>query len=1023
MLMRNTTIGQRLAAGFGAVLLLLSAVVAVDGYGRQRQAEVETQLTSLVMPRADAANDIETAYLREAAAAQSYVYSGDEAYLADYRRNVQQSGDAVARLNGLPENREGKALFDQIAPLATQYTLAADKAIALRQQGDVAGAQQVVQQEMQPARRQLLDKTVAFVALQVSLRDAAVSELEGVRTTTTVASLILALLALAVGVVISWATALSVRNPALELLLATKSLGRGDFDDGVSLALRARGRPESVRDEIHQLAGAVASMGSMLIRRDRRLEARARLSSVLASTLEAQRLATEGLREIARYAETELGLVYAYDREADLLRRLAAYSIESASETLRPGEGIVGEAAASRRTVVVSEIPADAPFTVKFGFDQLPPRAVMAVPVISQDELVGVLVLGTLREMTKESVDFAEISARQLAVSLQNAFSHTRMVEMAEALREKNEQLAAQNEELQAQNAEIQAQDEEIQSQSEEIQAQNEELQSQNEEIRAQSEELDGQNRELGIRNERITRLQRLTADLSRYLSPEEVLEEIAEAASALLNSTLASVLLLDPSRSFLTVAAASGLDETEQASLRLSVAESLAGRAIADGHSLFIGDLAREPGLRVPVLAGGAKVGALVVAPMVAAGEALGVVEVYFDTPRDFSPEDVELFSTLAAAGAMAIHNARLFSATSRQRQLLQGVVDSIPEAVQVVDARGRLVIANSAARELFDFGQLPSLAELVAGGEAPDGSSDLGVWGPTVRAWRGETVLAEEASYLNPRTGRPGYLQVSAAPVFVPEEEGVAAAVTVAADVSRLKEIDHLKDEFISEAAHELKTPITALKGFAQLLRRRMEAAPGTEGYQKLAQTIDGQTDRLVRLVDRLLDASRLQAGRLTMKPESVDLASLARQQAQMAQIKTSNHQILVEASREVTGQWDRGYLEQVVANLLENSIQYSPQGGDVRVVVTREDGLARLTVADQGIGMSRETIAGLFRRHFRSNEARQVRAEGLGLGLYLSHEIVARHGGRLWAESQPGKGSVFTVELPLMAPSLEG
>ena len=990
-----TTIGERLAVGFGVVLLLVFGLVAADYLGEQRQSGLEFRLTGLIMPRADAANDVEIAYLQEAAAVRGYVYSGDEQYLAQYRKSADALGSAIVRLRGLPSTGDGDGLVGEIQPLASQYSSTAEQAIVLRQQGQVAEAERVVERDMAPVGVQLTEKTEALVALQFSLRDAAVAELRGVRAETVTETVALALLMLLVGVVVAWYTIRSVRNPTHQLLMATETLGKGDYDSALGLAARLVGRGEGARDEVRRLAGAFAIMVGRLRQRERRLEVRAKLSSVLASTLDLETLASEGLREIVEYAGFELGLVFAHDEEAGLLRKVAAFALGETPETIRLGDGIVGEAAASRRSVVVGEIPEDSPFHIRLGFDQLPPRTVVAIPMMCEEHLVGVVLVGSLRDLTKDTLDFLEVSAQQLAVSLQNAIAHDRIEAMAGELREKNELLVLQNEELQAQNEEIQAQSEELQT---------------------QSESLAEQNVQLAIRADRIAKLQDLAAHLSRHLAPEEVLPRVVDAAADLLDSSLAAVLLLDPDGGCLTVGAALGLDEKEQSSPRMIVADSLAGRAIAEGRTLFIGDFSRDQVGQLPALADGARVGAMIVAPMVVAGETLGVIEVYAPTPRDFLPEDVDLLSALAATAAVAIHNARLFSDVSRQRQLLESVVASIPEAVHVIDGGGRLVTANDAARRLYDLEECPKLQEWLEGNGAAQDPAELGLWSATARALRGSTVLGEEVAYSSASTGRSGFVQVSAAPVFVPGESRTAAVVTVAADVSRLKELDQLKDEFISEASHELKTPLTAVKGFTQLLQRRMSAVPDGEGYRKMLSTIDGQVDRLVRLVDRLLDVSRAQAGRLQLRIEPVDLAALVRQQVQLAQVKTDRHRLVVELGEGITGLWDRGYLEQVVGNLLENAIQYSPKGGQIRIALQKEVGVARLVVADSGIGMSPATLEKLFQRHYRAAEAREVRVDGMGLGLYLCREIVTAHGGRIWAESEQGKGSIFTVELPL-------
>lgn len=129
------------------------------------------------------------------------------------------------------------------------------------------------------------------------------------------------------------------------------------------------------------------------------------------------------------------------------------------------------------------------------------------------------------------------------------------------------------------------------------------------------------------------------------------------------------------------------------------------------------------------------------------------------------------------------------------------------------------------------------------------------------------------------------------------------------------------------------------------------------------------------------------------------------------------SERHSVVADLRGEgIIGHWDRGYLEQVLDNLLDNAIRYSPDGGEVKVLVRAEDGVVRVTVADQGMGMPPETIANLFKRYYRSEGARRVEAGGMGIGSYIAREMVALHGGRILVESEEGRGSSFTVELPL-------
>jgi signal transduction histidine kinase len=313
--------------------------------------------------------------------------------------------------------------------------------------------------------------------------------------------------------------------------------------------------------------------------------------------------------------------------------------------------------------------------------------------------------------------------------------------------------------------------------------------------------------------------------------------------------------------------------------------------------------------------------------------------------------------------------------------------------------------------ARDLFRLDEVvdvPVLGHPVA----QDGAADP--WEPAWRALRGETVLNYEVELPGAGSTPQRHALVSAAPIL--DGQQVRFVAVVAADVTALRQFDRQRDEFIAVAAHELKSPLTSLKGFAQLLQRRMRGTPDETRYRTALETIDMQVNRLVSMIDRLLSVSRAQMGRLVVHPEPADLAELVREQVHQARHRTGMHELTLDVAGAATGRWDTAQLRQVVDNLLDNAIRYSPHGGEVAVSVRRDADRVQLRVSDQGIGISAEVLPRLFSRYVRAEEAKRVSAEGLGVGLYISREIVAAHGGRIWAESEPQHGSTFVVELPL-------
>ena len=241
------------------------------------------------------------------------------------------------------------------------------------------------------------------------------------------------------------------------------------------------------------------------------------------------------------------------------------------------------------------------------------------------------------------------------------------------------------------------------------------------------------------------------------------------------------------------------------------------------------------------------------------------------------------------------------------------------------------------------------------------------------------------------------------------------------------QLKELDRMKSQFLSIASHELKTPITAMSGFLQVALRRVRrlsegeaAAPIAEGMRGITEQLEvvyRQTGKLARLVDELLDVSRIQTGRVEFRYGDVDLSELASEVATRMQLTTTTHEISVRRDSQNIVTADRDHLEQVLNNLLTNAIKYSPTGGAITIDVRPDGGGVRVSVTDQGIGIPERELEAIFGLFYRSPDRAARDAAGMGLGLYISKEIVVRHGGRIWAESGGVKGSTLNVLIPRM------
>ena len=371
----------------------------------------------------------------------------------------------------------------------------------------------------------------------------------------------------------------------------------------------------------------------------------------------------------------------------------------------------------------------------------------------------------------------------------------------------------------------------------------------------------------------------------------------------------------------------------------------------------------------------------------------------------------------------------------------LLQLILDELPASVYIVQGdEARLVLANRAAATVWGAVWLAGqpIGEFLKDNKirvfGVDGRALTLEQLATMRAVQHDETVYQHQEVIRHSDGTALPVLVNAvaldahnlnmlssnAASHAPRERERAALV-VHQDVTALKEAEHLKDAFLGIAAHELRTPLAILKGFAQTLLIQTARGNGPElaDWQvESLQDIDQSTSRLIELTEDLLDVTRLQAGQLTFHREPTDLVALARRVLTRFQMSTERQRLsLLTSSEYLVVDVDPRRMEQVLSNLLGNAIKYSPAGGAIEITL-QEDGetkTALLSIRDAGIGIPTDQQARIFGRFERADNARAHGIGGTGLGLYLCREIVERHEGRIWFESVEGEGSTFHVSLP--------
>jgi signal transduction histidine kinase len=286
-----------------------------------------------------------------------------------------------------------------------------------------------------------------------------------------------------------------------------------------------------------------------------------------------------------------------------------------------------------------------------------------------------------------------------------------------------------------------------------------------------------------------------------------------------------------------------------------------------------------------------------------------------------------------------------------------------------------------------------------------------------PMVRALSGETIAQEEEILVHPRTQRDVFVRTSAAPIR--DEHGtILGAVAVARDVTELRELDLVKDQFIRVGAHELKTPVAIMKGYAlALLRNNADLSPAR---RRMLEAVDRGADRINRIVDDLLAISQISLDVLKVACEEVDLGRLVQETVDRVARTSTRHQVhlSIRNGSSLVARGDPQRLRQVLASLLDNAVKYSPDGGDIDVSVTvsRPHDEAVISVRDHGVGIPTTKQSRIFERFFRAHTDTKHDYGGMGVGLFLAKDMIARQGGRIWFESEEHQGSTFHFTVPL-------
>ncbi|GMR10463.1 MAG: response regulator [Anaerolineae bacterium] len=480
---------------------------------------------------------------------------------------------------------------------------------------------------------------------------------------------------------------------------------------------------------------------------------------------------------------------------------------------------------------------------------------------------------------------------------------------------------------------------------------------------------------------------------VTAMLDHNEVLTAVVDEAVRLTGAEEGSLLLIDEATGELYMRASKNFDEVFARTFRLPVEDSLAGYAIESGEPVLLDEQTPQK-IKTSYL-----VHSLIYVPLNARGRTIGVLGVdNRKAGRTLTHEDVMIMTAMADYAAIAIENARLFNSSEAERRKLETILARVENGVIVVDPENRLLIMNQTAREAFGVngnwnGRLAN--EII---KDPRVLALLRASGGVSK--REEVELEDGRVFNAQRT-----------PI-----DGIGQAI-VMQDITHLKELDRIKSEFVTTVSHDLRSPLTAILGYIELIER---SGGLNEQQGEFIRRVQLGVSQITDLVSNLLDLGRIEAG-LDEAKDNTPIMVLARYALESMRSAAESKGLILESDLPedlpmVLGAPIR--LRQMIGNLLDNAIKYTPPGGFVRIEGEGEGDQLILRVRDSGPGIPTADHPYLFDKFFRASNVPED-LPGTGLGLSIVKSIVDNHDGRIWVESALGEGTTFTVVLPIAEP----
>jgi PAS domain S-box-containing protein len=536
--------------------------------------------------------------------------------------------------------------------------------------------------------------------------------------------------------------------------------------------------------------------------------------------------------------------------------------------------------------------------------------------------------------------------------------------------------------------------------------------------------------------------LYEVARSINSSLDLSQVLDLLAKSTAKATKSKACSLRLLSPDKSLLVMGGAYGLSQGYLRKGNVEVEKSKIDQEALLGKTAIIPDATNDPRFQYPEEAKSESIRSILVVPLMLRETPIGVMRLYTEDVHEFSDREIGFVSAIANLGAIAIENAKLYQALKEElgdltedvnemaerlhesrlqlaRQMgalnyeknrLETILASMGEGVVVTDRDHKILLVNTAAEAMLDMRLQEAIgldgdlilpvkkAELEQILQAASGAKPSP---PLIKTYR-DKVLSILISQIRDESGQP------------------FGVVSLLRDITEQAAIEAMKTEFISVVSHELRTPLTPIKGYIDLILEG-DAGELTEEQKNYLEIVETNTDRLVALVNDLLDISRIEAGKIDLEVKPVSMEEVIRDVLVVHRKQIESRGLSLTVSLPPQLPWvkaDKARITQVVNNLISNAYKYTFSGG-ITVSAVPDGEFLEVTVRDTGVGISKEDQKKLFTRFFRVKNPATRETSGSGLGLAITKSIVEKHEGEIWVESWPGKGSAFHFTLPLVEP----